>query len=261
MSKPLIGLSLCRWLLKDRDEGWFHLVGEKYVKVITNYGAFPLAVPALADELDIDTVLENVSGLLFSGSVSNIHPSFYGDEHPGDGLEDKDRDTTSMRLMAAAIERGVPVLGICRGIQEMNVLFGGTLHRQVHELVGRLDHRENPDVEDDICYAPVHVVKLTEGGVLHGIHGVTELNVNSLHGQGIDRVGEGLLVEAVATDGQVEAISVKGSKAFAVGVQWHPEYHSRENPDYDLFVRAFHQAVSDYQKQKLGTYVQLVEAS
>lgn len=252
MNKPLIGLSLCRWLLKDRDEGWFHLVGEKYVKVITGYDAFPLAVPALADKVDIDTVLENVSGLLFSGSVSNIHPSFYGDEHAGDGLEDKDRDATSLRLMAAAIERGVPVLGICRGIQEMNVLYGGTLHRQVHEVPGRLDHREKPDVEDDICYAPVHRIRLTEGGILHGIHGVSELNVNSLHGQGIDRVGEGLLVEAVAEDGQIEAISVKDAKNFAVGVQWHPEYHPKENPDYDIFIRAFHKAVRDYQQQRQG---------
>lgn len=120
MRKPLIGLSLCRWLLKDRDEGWFHLVGEKYVKVITAYDAFPLAVPALGDELDIEPVLENVSGLLFSSSVSNIHPSFYGDKHEGCGLADKVRDATVLRLMAAAIERGIPVLGICRGIQEMN---------------------------------------------------------------------------------------------------------------------------------------------
>lgn len=252
MNKPLIGLSLCRWLLKDRDEGWFHLVGEKYVKVITNYDAFPLAVPALADALDIETVLENVSGLLFGGSVSNIHPSFYGEDHEGAGLADKERDATVLRLMAAAIERGIPVLGICRGIQEMNVLYGGTLHRHVHEVPGRLDHREIPDVGDEVCYAPVHVVKLTEGGVLQGIHGVTELNVNSLHGQGIDRVGEGLQVEAVAPDGQVEAISVKGSKAFAVGVQWHPEYHSKENPDYDLFIGSFHAAVREYQLNKPG---------
>jgi putative glutamine amidotransferase len=247
MRKPLIALSLCRWLLKDRDEGWFHLVGEKYVKAITNYGAFPLAVPALGDDLDVDTVLENVSGLIFGGSVSNIHPSFYGDDAEGAGLADKDRDATVFRLMAAAIERGIPVLGICRGIQEMNVLYGGTLYRHVHEVEGRLDHRE-VDAEDEICYAPIHGITLTEGGVLHGIHGVTELRVNSLHGQGVARLGEGLQIEAVAEDGQIEAISVKGSKAFAVAVQWHPEYHSKENPDYDLFLTAFHDAVKQYQQ-------------
>ena len=245
MRKSLIALSLCRWQLKDRDEGWYHLVGEKYVRVITNYGAFPFTVPALASDLDIDTVLDNVSGVLFGGSISNIHPSFYGDDSEGAGLEDRDRDATVFPLMAAAIARGIPVLGICRGIQEMNVLFGGTLHRHVHEVGGRLDHRE-VDAEDDVCYAPIHNVTLTEGGILHRLHGVTQLRVNSLHGQGIDRLGEGLQVEAVAEDGQIEAISVKGAKSFAVGVQWHPEYHSKENPDYDLFISAFHKAVQDY---------------
>jgi len=246
MRKSLIALSLCRWQLKDRDEGWYHLVGEKYVRVITNYGAFPFAVPALANDVDIDTVLENVSGVLFGGSISNIHPSFYGDDSEGAGLEDRDRDATVFPLMAAAIERGIPVLGICRGIQEMNVLFGGTLHRHVHEVEGRLDHREL-DEEDEICYAPIHDVTLTEGGVLHRLHGVTKLRVNSLHGQGIARLGDGLQVEAVAEDGQIEAISVKGAKSFAVAVQWHPEYHSQENPDYDVFITAFHDAVKNYQ--------------
>jgi putative glutamine amidotransferase len=246
MRKPLIALSLCRWQLKDRDEGWYHLVGEKYVRVITNYGAFPFAVPALASDIDIDTVLDNVSGVIFGGSISNIHPSFYGDDSDGAGLEDKDRDATVFPLMAAAIARGIPVLGICRGIQEMNVLYGGTLYRHVHEVEGRLDHREL-DEEDEICYAPIHDITLTKGGVLHGIHGVTQLRVNSLHGQGIARLGEGLQVEAVAEDGQIEAISVKGAKSFAVAVQWHPEYHSKENPDYDLFMTAFHNAVKAYE--------------
>jgi len=190
--------------------------------------------------------LDNVSGVIFGGSISNIHPSFYGENGEAAGLEDKDRDATVFPLMAAAIARGIPVLGICRGIQEMNVLYGGTLHRHVHEVDGRLDHRER-DEEDDICYAPIHGVSLTEGGVLHGIHGVTQLRVNSLHGQGINRVGEGLQVEAVAEDGQIEAVSVKGAKSFAVGVQWHPEYHSKENPDYDVFISAFHAAVKDYE--------------
>ena len=150
--------------MKDRDEGWYHLVGEKYIRVITNYGALPFAVPALAGDLDIDAVLDNVSGVLFGGSISNIHPRFYGDASEGAGLEDRERDATVFSLMAAAIERGIPVLGICRGIQEMNVLFGGTLHRHVHEVAGRLDHRE-VDAEDDVCYAPTHDVMLVEGGV------------------------------------------------------------------------------------------------
>jgi putative glutamine amidotransferase len=253
-NKPLIGLSLCRWLLKDRDEGWFHLVGEKYIKVITGYGAFPLAIPAIADDLDIDTVLDRVSGIIFSGSVSNIHPSLYGakehdDFNPKDN--DKDRDATVLRLMPAAIERGIPIFGVCRGIQEMNVLYGGTLHPKVHELPGMLDHREI-NAPDEICYAPIHGVTFPEGGILHRATGVTEMKVNSLHGQGINKVGEGLQVEAVAEDGLVEAISVKGSKGYTLAVQWHPEYHFWQFPLFNAINQSFHDAVREYHEKHHG---------
>ena len=105
MNKPLIGLPLCRWQLTDRDIGWFHLVGEKYISSVTGYGAFPLMIPAFADELDMDTVLDSVSGIMFGGSLSNVHPSFYGDEHPGLGLADKPRDATVLRLISSGVKR------------------------------------------------------------------------------------------------------------------------------------------------------------
>jgi len=127
MTKPMIGLPLCRWQLTDRDIGWFHLVGEKYIQSVTGYGAFPLMIPAFGDDLDMDTVLDSVAGIMFGGSLSNLHPSFYGDQHPGLGLADKPRDVTVLRLMRACLERGIPFIGICRGVQELNVLFGGTL--------------------------------------------------------------------------------------------------------------------------------------
>jgi putative glutamine amidotransferase len=250
MNVPLIGLPLCRWQLNDRDIGWFHLVGEKYIQSITGYDAFPLMIPAFADELKIDTVLDNVSGIMFGGSISNVHPSFYGDDAEGAGLVDKPRDATVLRLMAAAIERGIPLLGICRGVQEMNVLYGGTLHRHVHEVPGRLDHREVTGVPDNVAYGPIHQVKLTEGGVLQQILGASEVAVNSLHGQGVARLGEGLQIEAIAEDGQIEALSVIGSKAFAVGVQWHPEYRYWENPQYNKLLQAFHDAAKEYQQRK-----------
>ena len=253
MSKPFIGLPLCRWQLTDRDIGWFHLVGEKYIHSITKFGAFPLMIPAFGDELDLDTVLDSVSGVMFGGSLSNLHPSFYDDQHPGLGLADKPRDATVLRLMRACIDRGIPLLGICRGVQEMNVLFGGTLHREVHAVEGRLDHREVKDVPDDVAYGPMHNVTLTEGGVLHSLLGEREIKVNSLHGQGIDRLGQGLQVEAVAEDGQIEALSVIGVKAFAVGVQWHPEYRFWEKADYNALLAAFHDAARAYQAAKLAT--------
>ena len=263
MSKPLIGLPLCRWQLTDRDIGWFHLVGEKYISSVTGYGAFPLMIPAFADELDMDTVLNSVSGIMFGGSLSNVHPSFYGDEHPGLGLADKPRDATVLRLMRACLERGIPFIGICRGVQEMNVLFGGTLHREVHAVAGRLDHREVhavagrldhrevKEVPDDVAYGPIHNVTLTEGGLLQQVIGAQQMAVNSLHGQGIDRLGEGLKIEAVAEDGQIEAVSVIGAKAFALGVQWHPEYRYWENPQYNALLQAFHDAAKEYQAKNL----------
>lgn len=251
MTKPMIGLPLCRWQLTDRDIGWFHLVGEKYIQSVTGYGAFPLMIPAFGDDLDMDTVLNSVSGIMFGGSLSNVHPSFYGDEHPGLGLADKPRDATVLRLMRACIDRGIPFLGICRGVQELNVLHGGTLHREVHSIEGRLDHREVKDVPDDVAYGPIHTVKLTEGGLLQRIIGASEMKVNSLHGQGIDRLGEGLQVEAVCEDGQIEAVSVKGAKAFAMGVQWHPEYRYWENAQYNALLGAFHEAARVYQASKL----------
>src|SRR3989338_1125006 len=223
MSKPMIGLPLCRWQLTSRDIGWFHLVGEKYIHAVTGFGAFPLMIPAFGDDLDMDTVLDSVSGIIFGGSLSNVHPSFYGDDHPGLGLADKPRDETVLRLLRACIDRGIPFLGICRGMQEMNVLFGGTLHREVHAVEGRLDHREVKDVPDDVAYGPMHNVALTEGGVLHSLFG----------------------------DGQIEAVSVIGAKAFAVGVQWHPEYRYWEKADYNALLGAFHQAAREYQVKKL----------
>lgn len=258
MKKPLIGLTLCRWLLKDRDEGWFHLVGEKYIKVITGYGGFPLMVPAIADELDMDLVLDNVSGIIFSGSVSNIHPSNYGGVAEDSDFNDRDRDATVFKLMPAAIERGIPIYGACRGIQELNVLYGGTLHRKVYELPGKLDHRERyaqdetGHIDDTICYAPVHDVTFPEGGILHRATGVKTMKVNSLHGQGVDKVGDGLQVEAVAEDGLVEGLSVKGAKGFTLMTQFHPEYRWWERKEYDGINKAFHEAVREYHAKHHG---------
>ena len=251
MSKPLIGLPLCRWQLTDRDIGWFHLVGEKYIQAVTGFDAFPLMIPAAGDQLDLDTVLNSVSGVLFGGSLSNVHPSCYGDDHPGLGQSDRPRDATVLPLMRACIERGIPMLGICRGVQELNVLYGGTLHREVHQVPGRLDHREVKDVPDEVAYGPIHQVSLSEGGRLKEILGCSQMRVNSLHGQGIDRLGQGLQVEAICEDGQIEALSVIDAPGFAMGVQWHPEYRYWENPEYHALLNAFHQAARAYQAKQI----------
>ncbi len=251
MKKPLIGLSLCRWQLKDRDEGYYHLVGDKYVRTITGNGCFPLMLPPFKEELDVEFVLDNVSGIIFSGSLSNIEPKHYGVIEEDSDFNDPDRDETVFKLIPAAIERGIPILGVCRGLQELNVVYGGSLHRKVHEVPGMLDHREIPEVDDSVCYAPVHNVRLTEGGLLHrAFDGRSEIKVNSLHSQGINVVGDGLIVEAVAEDGLVEAVRVKDAKGFTLAIQWHPEYHWWEYPDFKRVLDLFFGAAREYQTKK-----------
>ena len=138
---------------------------------------------------------------------------------------DRQRDDTTLSLITAAIDAGVPMFCVCRGFQELNVAMGGTLHPHLQEVEGRFDHREPKDQPNDVMYAPAHTVNLTPGGVLQNIVGdVTKIEVNSLHGQGIDRLGEGLVVEAQAEDGTIEAVSLPSAKNFVLGVQWHPEW-------------------------------------
>ena len=174
-------------------------------------------------------LLDRLDGLLLTGSPSNVHPSQYGGEpsHP-ETLHDPERDATTLPLIREAVRRDLPILAICRGIQELNVALGGTLHQRVHELPGRLNHRSRKDSPDG-PYGPAHSVALTPGGLLASLAGTNEMMVNSLHSQGIDRPGPMLRVEAVAPDGQIEAVSLPEAR-FVVGVQWHPEYKALENP-------------------------------
>jgi putative glutamine amidotransferase len=172
---------------------------------------------------------------MMTGSPSNVHPSHYGQaETPEAEPFDTARDSTSLALIRLALAEGVPLLAICRGYQELNVALGGTLHARVHELPGRMDHRRPQHPELDVQYGPRHPVTLRAGGPLAalaeaaGIDG--PLMVNSLHWQGLDRLAEGLVVEAEAEDGTPEAVSLRGARAFALGVQWHPEYKAWENP-------------------------------
>ena len=180
-----------------------------------------------------------LDGLLLTGAVSNIEPHHYSDESSYEGnLLDPRRDATNLPLIPLAIEMGVPVLAICRGFQEVNVAFGGTLYQKVHEQPGFMDHRENKDDPLDVQYGPAHDIALVPGGVLAGLAGDTRATVNSLHGQGVRRLGEGLVVEAQAPDGLVEAFRHDGP-AFMLAVQWHPEWKVRENAFYLATFRAF----------------------
>lgn len=218
----------------------FLAVGEKYVRaVVDGAGGLPLLVPTLDPVLPLREVLAGLDGLLLTGAVSNIEPHHYSDESSYEGnLLDPRRDATNLPLIPLAIEMGVPVLAICRGFQEVNVAFGGTLYQKVHEQPGFMDHRENKDDPLDVQYGPAHDIALVPGGLLAGLAGDTRATVNSLHGQGVRRLGEGLVVEAQAPDGLVEAFRHDGP-AFMLAVQWHPEWKVGENAFYLATFRAF----------------------
>ncbi len=205
-------------------------------------GLVPLLIPPIgAAALG---VLDRLDGLLLSGSPSNVQPARYGggaSETPD--CHDPDRDATTLGLIRAAIERGLPVLGICRGIQELNVALGGSLHQRVHALPGRLDHRggDGPAASQ---YAPSHAVALS--GELARLLGSESILVNSVHGQAIDRPGAGLVVEALAPDGTIEAVRLAGARGFVLGVQWHPEWNYAEDPASLALFAAFGAACRAY---------------
>jgi putative glutamine amidotransferase len=228
------------------------MVGEKYARAVMDAaGAMPLLIPALAEELGFDELLERVDGLVFTGSPSNVAPHLYQGRPSDPGtLHDPARDATTLPLIRKAVEAGIPVFGICRGFQEMNVAFGGTLHQKLHELPGHLDHRDDTSKPLDVQYGPAHEVMLEEGGLLRTLAATASIQVNSLHSQGIDQLGDPLAVEARAPDGVVEAFRVRAARRFAVAVQWHPEWKVMSNPFSRALFAAFGQASRERAQEK-----------
>jgi putative glutamine amidotransferase len=227
-TRPVIGLPADRRIIGHHP---FHAVGEKYLLAVAEAAdAIPLVIPALADHFSVAEILDAVDGLVFTGSVSNVEPLRYAGptSEPGT-LHDTARDATTLPLIPAAIEQGIPVLGICRGFQEMNVAYGGTLHQKLQQVPGYLDHREDETQPLDVQYGPAHDVILEKGGVLRGLAGTDRIRVNSLHGQGVDRLADRLIVEARAPDGVIEAFRVRNAPRFALAVQWHPEWKAMSN--------------------------------
>ena len=228
-ARPLIGLPADRRTLGVQP---FHVAAEKYARALLEAAdALPMVIPSLGAELRSVELLERLDGLLFTGSPSNVEPHHYEGppSHPGT-LHDPARDATTLPLIRKAVRAGVPVLGICRGFQEVNVAFGGSLHQRVHEVPGHLDHRDDESQPLDSQYGPAHDVLLEPGGVLRSLAGTDRVRVNSLHWQGIERLGPGLAVEARAPDGLIEAFRVDGAARFALAVQWHPEWKVLDNP-------------------------------
>ncbi|HEX3378600.1 MAG TPA: gamma-glutamyl-gamma-aminobutyrate hydrolase family protein [Paraburkholderia sp.] len=238
-NKPIVAITADKTMLGAHPS---HVVGEKYIAAIVDGSrALAMLLPAFGERQCVDDVLASVDGLLLTGSYSNVEPHRYGgaSSEPST-LHDAARDATTLPLIRAATTTGLPILAICRGLQEMNVAFGGTLHQSVHAVSGLNDHRENKADSLDAQYAASHSIALTRGGMLQRLAGgANEARVNSLHGQGIARLGPGLVVEAVAADGLIEAISVSDAPAFALGVQWHPEWRHTHDPLSTAIFRAF----------------------
>lgn len=206
-------------------------------------GVLPLIVPAFGDRIDFNALLDRVDGVFLSGNKTNVHPEFYS-VTPEKKHEpfDRRRDATSLPLVRAAIEKGVPFFAICRGIQEMNVALGGSLATEIQELEGRNDHREPKTDDRDARFASRHSVSSISGGCIDRIIG-SQANVNSLHRQAISALAPALQIEAQADDGTIEAVSVIDAKGFAVGVQWHPEYWASSDATSRKLFEAFGDAV------------------
>jgi putative glutamine amidotransferase len=250
-TSPIVGIACDRRTIGDHA---FHMVGEKYIDAVRDgAGATPFLIPALTPSLAPHEILGALDGLLFTGSPSNVAPRHYGGHAPRKAtLLDEARDAVALPLLRAAEKEGVPMFCICRGFQELNVAFGGTLHQHLHEVEGFADHRAGDrkrSVEKQ--YAPVHDVLVAPGGVLAKLlPGTRRFPVNSLHGQGIDRLAPALRVEAKAPDGTIEAVSMAAARGFLLGVQWHPEYRHAENPVSRALFSAFGDAVRSHARRR-----------
>ncbi len=244
--KPLIAIPACT---KSLNRHLQHATPARYAAAIVGgAGGIPVLIPPMAETML--PLLDRIDGLLLSGSPSNVEPTRYGEIRDlTPDCHDPARDATTLPLLRAAIDRGLPLLAICRGIQELNVAFGGTLHQQVHTMPGRLPH--DPPAEDavEVQYQPRHTVRLAGG--LAALLGATAITVNSLHQQAIDRLAPGLIAEAWAEDGTIEAVRVEAAATFAYGVQWHPEWRVTEFPDRLALFQAFGAACEAHARTRI----------
>lgn len=241
---PLVGLPTDRKLIGQHP---FLAAGEKYLRAaVDGAGVTPVLLPSLQPPVAPRDWLARLDGLLLTGAISNIEPHHYSDEPSWLGNpHDPARDANTLDLIPQAISLGLPILAICRGFQEVNVALGGTLHQKVHAVAGLSDHREDTQAALELQYAPAHEVVLSEGGWLAEIAGSTRARVNSLHGQGVARLGGDLIVEALAPDGLIEAFRGIGP-GFLLGVQWHPEWRVLDDPFYLGIFQSFGDACRHY---------------
>ena len=237
-SKPIIAVPSDRRVLDPHPS---HTTGEKYLKaIIDGAGGFPIIVPSMVEDISVDEILDRIDGIALTGSYSNIEPHHYGAE-PSEksGFHDPHRDALTLPLALRALEKGVPLLAVCRGHQELIVALGGTLHQNVADVPGYHSHLENKSDPLEVQYGPSHPVSLMEGGLLRKLTGKDSVMVNSLHAQGVAKLPDNVSVEAVADDGLIEAFIVDTAPGFNLSVQWHPEWRVTENEVSMAIFKAF----------------------
>lgn len=245
--KPVVLVPACNRVLGHHP---FHIAGKKYIDAVRLAGCQPLVVPSAAlDELD--ALLTLADGVLLTGSPSNVHPNHFDEGVHDPSLPlDVQRDAWTLPLIPRALARGVPMLAICRGTQETNVALGGSLHQAVQQVPGYHDHRSDDAAPVEVQYGPAHEVTVEPGGVLARVLDRRQFTVNSLHGQGVNRLAAGLRIEARAPDGVIEAFSLPDAPAFNLCVQWHPEWLAASNPVSMQILDAFGAACRSRQNQK-----------
>ncbi|MBO6539200.1 MAG: gamma-glutamyl-gamma-aminobutyrate hydrolase family protein [Rhizobiaceae bacterium] len=252
MKKPVVGVIGNRFNVENRFA--VQMAGERNLAAVTAVtGALPLIFAGAPSITDIGDLLATVDGIVLTGARANVHPRRFATEpHAKHEPYDEDRDSVALPLVEACVARGVPLFGICRGFQEMNVAYGGSLHPEIREIPGRMNHRmprlENGEIHPDpeVVFADRHDVRLTPGGAFARLFGRDTIRVNSLHGQGILEPGKRVVIEGIAEDETIEAIRIDGAEGFALGVQWHAEYDPETNPVNRALFEAFGEAVSEY---------------
>lgn len=239
MARPVIGIICNQYLIND--EYPVHAGGKMNSDAISVVSdCVPMIIPSDPDYVSINDLLETCDGFLLTGGRPNVHPEEYGEEATeAHGDFDRARDAIALPLVRACVERGQPFLGICRGFQEVNVAMGGSLHPEIRDLPGRMNHRMPPDGTLQEKFENRHTVSFTKGGVFHRLMGSEEVVTNTLHGQGIKVAGSRVVIDGVAPDNTPEAIFIKDAPGFTLAVQWHPEYEAAKDPVSQPLFSAF----------------------
>lgn len=252
MARPIVGIIGNHHLINDQYPT--HAGGTMNSEAVSRVsGCIPMVIPSDPRLVTVEELLETCDGFLLTGGRPNVYAEEYGEIHTeAHGDTDRCRDAITLPLVRACVERGQPILGVCRGFQEVNVAMGGSLYPEIRDLPGRMNHRMPPDGTIEEKFALRHVVNLTENGPFHKLFGASEVMTNTLHGQGIKTPGERVVIDGTAQDGTPEAIYIKDAPGFTLSVQWHPEYRSETDPVSRPLFQAFGDAVRVWSEQKTG---------